>query len=714
MTNNTSFFVAPYLAAVPLLLSSVLVQANEVTTEAVERSQHTKTIQVIGTAEQTGVDTQLTPESSAITHPIKDSGELLRSVNGVTALRRAGHGFEPIIRGQQQGQLNILSDGGQIISACPSRMDPATSYIGMESFDSVTVIKGNRSVIYGSGGSGGTVIFERQRPIFDDKPYQGKITLGHTDNSEATSGSIDVSTGGTIHGNQTGFIRAYAEKTETGNYDDGNGDTVSSSYKSLTQGILLGGDITESDYIQLGLEQSRQEDVYYSGNGMDSPYADADHIRAKWVHDASLGFVDDFELSVYRSDVNHLMDNYTVRDRRPVMGMPPMPMGMAAPSSTDSWGGRFLANTYLDSADIRYGADYKASNQKATRYMDNDTDYGNGFAMSTSILWPDAQLRNTGVFGEVDYFLSDVNTLRVGVRFDHWTAEAKGADDSYNMMPPRTPNGLYEDYYGYDADKRSENEISLVIGWDRKLSDTMTLDVNLSRTARAPDATELYIASDKEMMGNQNDWVGNPDLDFEIHHQVDINLSQATRSYSWSATAFYDQVEDYIERYQAGTGMNSIYKYRNVDALLAGVELEGQYKFTEELSTRATLAYTRGMNTEDSTDLSQIAPLEAHLYADYKTGAWGTGFEWVVADGQDHVSDTSGLDAGESTGFGVLHWQAHYNVMNDLTLKAGVENVFDKAYAYHVNAASVDPFSSDAVRVNEPGRQFWVKGEFVF
>ncbi len=703
-------YSTPYLAAVPLLLGSLIANASDVQDQDVNHSKHSKAIQIIGTAEDTSIDTYMTPESSAITHPIKDSGELLRSVNGVTALRRAGHGFDPIIRGQQQGQLNILSDGGHIVSACPSRMDPATSYIGMESFDSVTVIKGNRSVIYGSGGSGGTVIFERQRPVFEDgKFYQGKITLGHTDNSEATSGSVDVSVGGS-----KGFIRAYAEKTDSGNYEDGNDNTVSSAYKSLTQGIMMGVDVTEADYLQLGLEQSRQDDVYYAGNGMDSPYADADHIRAKWVHEAAIGFVDDFELSVYRSDVNHLMDNYTVRDRRPVMGMPPMPMDMAAPSSTDSWGGRLLANSYLDSADVRYGLDYRASNQKATRYMDNDRDYGNGFTMSTSILWPDAQLRNTGVFAEVDYFLSDQDTLRAGLRVDHWTAEAKAADDTYNMMPARTPNELYETYYGYETDKRSENEVSLVIGWDRKLTDTLSFNLNLSRTARAPEGTELYIASDKERMGNQDDWVGNPELDFEIHHQLDISLSQASREYSWSATAFYDQVEDYIERYQAGTGMNSIMKYRNVDAMLAGVELEGQYKFTDSISTRATLAYTRGMNTDDSTDLAQIAPLEAHLYADYNAANWGTGFEWVVADGQDHVNETNGLDAGESSGFGVLHWQAHYKLMDALTLKTGVENVFDKTYAYHVNAANVDPFSPDAVRVNEPGRQFWVKGELQF
>ena len=700
-------FTKPYLASVPLIMSAVIVQAENAQAETVADTQlpviHTQAIQIIGEAQGSETETLLTPESSAITHPIKDSGELMRSVNGINATRRGGHGFEPIIRGQQQGQLNILSDGGHIVSACPSRMDPATSYIGMESFDSVTVIKGNRSVIYGSGGSGGTIIFERQRPIFEEgKPYQGKITLGHTENSEATNGSIDISAG-----NDRGFIRAYVEKTDSGNYDDGNGETVSSAYKSLTQGVMIGGDITASDYLQLGFEQSRLDDIYYAGNGMDSPYADADHIRGKWVHDAAIGFVDDFELSFYRTDVNHLMDNYTVRVRNPMMRM-------AAPSSTDSWGGRLLANSYLSQAEVRYGLDYKASNQEATRYMDNDLFYDNGYAMATSILWPDVEFRNTGVFTEVDYLLSDADTLRVGLRLDHWTADAKAADATYSMMPARTPNGLYSGYYGYGVDDRSENQISMVFGWDRTLWNDITLNTNLSRTARAPEANELYIASDREMMGAQNDWVGNPELDFEIHYQLDVTLSKATERYSWSATAFYDHVKDYIERYQAGTGMDSILLYKNVDAMLAGLELEGQYKFTDEMSTRTTVAYTRGMNTDDSTDLSQIAPLEAHFYVDYETSKWGTGLEWVVAEGQDRINETSGFDAGESSGFGVLHFNAHYNILEALTLKAGVENVFDKAYAYHVNTASVDPFSSDAVRVNEPGRQFWVKGEYLF
>ncbi|GAA3935089.1 TonB-dependent copper receptor [Litoribacillus peritrichatus] len=691
--SNRMVVRRPFLFAVPMLAASVVAQAD-----------HSMAIDVIGEAQEVATETTLSTEQSAITRPMNDSGELLRSINGMTATRRGGHGFEPIIRGQQQSQLNILSDGGYIVSACPGRMDPATSYIGMETFDKVTVIKGNRSVIYGSGGSGGTILFERQRPEFEDgKPYQGTVTLGHTDNSEATSGSVDLSAG-----SDRGFVRVYAEKTDSGNYDDGDGNTVSSAYESLTQGVMLGFDVTDIDYIQLGYEQSRQDDIHYAGNGMDSPYADADNVRGKWVHEAPIGVIDAFELNFYRTDVEHLMDNYSVRDRVGMMGQ------MKSPASSESWGGRFLAKTYGEASELRYGVDYRASDQEVTRYMDM---MGNGFTAS-SILWPDVELRNTGLFAEFDYQLNAQDMLRAGVRVDHWTAEATSADDTYGMMPPKSPNGLYETYYGSEADKRSENELGFVFGWDRDMANNMTFSANLSRTARIPDANELYIASDKEMrmmgMTRQDDWVGNPDLDAEIHHQLDLSLQQAAKSYSWSATAFYDYVEDYIERYQAGTGNDSVLKYRNVTATLAGFELEGQYAFTERVITRATLAYTRGMNTDDDTDLAQIAPLEAHFYADYKTQQWGTGLEWVVAKGQDRVDDDSGFDAGESNGFGVLHLKAFYQVAEPVKIEAGVENVFDKTYAYHVNSANADPFNPLAVRVNEPGRQLWVKGVYKF
>lgn len=70
-----------------------------------------------------------------------DLGEQLREINGVSSGRQGGKGFSPVIRGQQNSQLNILLDGGQVSGACPASMDNATSY-AMVGYDKVVVIKG--------------------------------------------------------------------------------------------------------------------------------------------------------------------------------------------------------------------------------------------------------------------------------------------------------------------------------------------------------------------------------------------------------------------------------------------------------------------------------------------------------------------------------------------------------------------------------------------
>ncbi|MCU7921846.1 MAG: hypothetical protein KZQ88_04035 [Candidatus Thiodiazotropha sp. (ex Dulcina madagascariensis)] len=44
----------------------------------------------------------------------------------------------------------------------------------------------------------------------------------------------------------------------------------------------------------------------------------------------------------------------------------------------------------------------------------------------------------------------------------------------------------------------------------------------------------------------------------------------------------------------------------------------------------------------------------------------------------------------------------------------GIDNVFDKRYAYHINRANADPFNPEAIQVNEPGRAVWVRAGMKF
>ena len=63
-----------------------------------------------------------------------------------------------------------------------------------------------------------------------------------------------------------------------------------------------------------------------------------------------------------------------------------------------------------------------------------------------------------------------------------------------------------------------------------------------------------------------------------------------------------------------------------------------------------------------------------------------------------------------SGGFGVFSLNAGYRLGHGLTLSAGIDNLFAKTYAEHVNAANAGLAGYvNTVRVNEPGRTGWLK-----
>lgn len=87
-------------------------------------------------------------------------------------------------------------------------------------------------------------------------------------------------------------------------------------------------------------------------------------------------------------------------------------------------------------------------------------------------------------------------------------------------------------------------------------------------------------------------------------------------------------------------------------------------------------------------------------------------------DTQNRVDDNplteSGLDVGPTAGWRILDIYGQAQITKFATLRLGVDNLFDRAYAYAVNRANVDPFNPGPVQVNEPGRQLWARASLDF
>ena len=125
--------------------------------------------------------------------PAADTADALKRVPGVSVGRMGGHGLEPVIRGQSQSRINVISDGAYHQGGCPNRMDPPTAYSALGGFDNIAVLKGYGSVLTGPGATGGAVLLERDIRRFEPTIWTSGATRWALTTTATTSSAKSTS-----------------------------------------------------------------------------------------------------------------------------------------------------------------------------------------------------------------------------------------------------------------------------------------------------------------------------------------------------------------------------------------------------------------------------------------------------------------------------------------------------------------------------------------
>lgn len=625
-----------------------------------------------------------------------DGGELLLKVPGVSGVKMGTHGIDPVIRGQKHNQLNILLDGAYVHGGCPNRMDPPTAYASTEIYDEVIVFKGVQTLIYGSGGTGGTVLFERSAPEFEkDQKVKGKYGAGYRSNGKAWDAFADVAAG-----SNEAYVRGSVSAKEAEEYQDGDGKDVRSGYSEKSAMVTLGARTEAGTHYRLDVDAVRAEDVLYAGAMMDSPQSDSDTYKLSIETGKMAGF-ETVKLEAYHSDVFHIMDNFSLRTNM---------MWMRVPSESVTDGMRVVGDMIVGKGNLTLGIDHKNGDRDATRYMSATPVYP---TMSQSFMWPGVEINQTGLFSEYQGEVNKENRYTVGLRYDSVEANATKANLTPMMMPV-SPNQLYTNYYGTTASKKTEDNISVLYRMEHDMSKDTMMFWGLSRTMRSADETERFIAANNSMSGMR--WIGNPDIKPEEHNQLDVGFSTKSKNSDISVSAYYDNVSDYIlrDRAHGQTGIllsDNATIYRNVEAELYGLDVEAIYRWSASWRSRFTAAYVHATNTTDSRAIAQTPPLEGTASLEYHHEKWLFGGEVRLVDKQTRVDDNSmtgsGLDAGQTPGFGILNLYGSMKIAKDGSLRFGIDNVLDKTYAEHLNKPSA--FDTSVIQVNEPGRSIWAR-----
>ena len=389
-------------------------------------------------------------------------------------------------------------------------------------------------------------------------------------------------------------------------------------------------------------------------------------------------------------------------------------MTMRTDSNSDTWGGRFAATFDLAGASLTAGLDQRTNSRDAVSKASMM-----GIEPPTTITnytWPDLKIADTGLFAQADIAIAPMTNLTAGLRLDLVEASAGKADLRPQGMGAVTANELYESYYGdADTDQKEAN----VSGVLRVLHTMGPVEAwaGVSQATRTADATERGIVRS----GGANSWVGNPEIDPEIHRQIDLGASYRAQTWWLSAGGWYDNVADFITR-DTARGQPGVLQsngasiYRNVRAELAGVDLSGEWLVLPQWRLGADAAYTYGQNLTDSRPLYNIAPLNGQVELAYEQPLWGGGvrFRWAADQTRADTDPAtgSGLDVEKTPGYGVVDLFANWQPVAGLELVGGVSNLFDKTYASYLSQSN--GFDPGVVKVNEPGRAVYVQASLKF
>ncbi|NIF19051.1 TonB-dependent copper receptor [Pantoea sp. Cy-639] len=616
--------------------------------------------------------------------PASDGGDYLKTIPGFAVIRAGGTNGDPVLRGMFGSRLNILTNGGTMLGACPGRMDAPTSYISPETYDRLTVIKGPQSVIWGPGGSAGTILFEREPEKFGE--------LGSRVNASVLAGSngrfdkvLDAAAG-----NSLGYVRFVGNQSHSDDFKDGNGDTVPSRWDKWNGDVTLGWTPDADTLLELTAGKGDGE-ARSAGRGMDGSQFKRESLGLRFEKSNLGDVLDKVEAQVYYNYADHVMDNYTLRTPSGI-GM----MGMPMVSNVDrrTMGARIKATWRWADVELVSGIDAQTNEHRQRGGMGVNAHKGQPWSK-------DADFHNYGAFGELTWHATGEDRLITGARLDRASARdfRKDSATQGDTRADTLPSGFV----------RYEHDLAAL---------PATTYIGLGHAQRFPDYWELF-SPKRPPAGAVNAFDGikpekTTQLDFGIQYQDE-------RLEAW-ASGYVGQIRDYILfDYQRNRMGSFTSQAQNIDARIMGGELGAAYKLTENWKADATLAYAWGKNSSDGKALPQMPPLESRLGLTYSRDVWSVGALWRLVAEQNRIAQNQGnvvgKDYDKSAGFGVFSLNGAYKVNNNLKLSAGVDNLFDKAYAEHLNLAGNAGFgypANSVQPVNEPGRTFWTKVDFSF
>jgi iron complex outermembrane receptor protein len=456
--------------------------------------------------------------------------EGLATIPGVSQVSTGTSIGKPVIRGLSGNRVLVYSQGVRMENQ--QFGDEHGLGLNDAGVESVEVIKGPASLLYGSDALGGVLYFNPEK--------------------FADANTFTTNFGQKLFSNTLGINSSLGLKTSTENWKF----LARGTYNTHSDYRISGGDrVTNTRYNEtdfktaIGYSDSKFSSVLrYNYNNLDLGIPEdgiGEQTSSKntgfprqgvFNHLLSLNSIFYFEDSKLDVDLGYIVNDRSEFEDSDIAGL------------------------HMKLKTFNYDAKYYLPSMGKLESIigiqgmhQTNTNFGDEY------LIPDAMTNDFGVFGTVNYEW-ETNVLQAGLRFDkrQITTEENGT--------------LGEEGY-FKAIDKSFDSFNASLGYKTTFADDLTFRFNLASGFRAPNLAEL--TSNGVHEGTNRYEVGNSELKTEQNLQTDLNLEYKTDHFEFFANGFYNHINNYIYTAPAGTQIdnNDVFEYIQNNAKLYGGEV---------------------------------------------------------------------------------------------------------------------------------------------
>ena len=625
--------------------------------------------------------------------------DILNKVPGVTTSLTGTDSFKVHIRGiDNQMYMGEKPGVAIVIDGVPVQETTGKINVDLDNIESIKVIKGSASYLYGNDALAGAVIITTKRPkgesfssIEAEAGSFGTKRLALSTNQSFENSSLQLQ--GSLRDTNGYWDDAFVNiKSINGKYqyyiDDTSDITVGYDYtkRKTGDGNSVSG-ITEA-------QENPTSKGYYSYGG----YYNSDLTKAFVTY--SKTFANDSELMLrahtYEDDKNYKLARYTK-------------------DMYEKWnqtGAKAEYKIPFEDFALMVGTDIQR----------NKTDE-QGYTIATGALNSDFKTKEdiNAYYTEIKYQPTDKFSTTLNIRYDDIKLAYKDKlDDSFDVDP---------DY----------DNTSYRVGFNYKFNDDLSMYSSISTGFRTPSVGQ--ISANKELLADDPTYDIPSDIDVEKTYNYEIGIRGKNSYFTYDASIFQIDRKDYIGKI-AGSYISSDEEeesgYDNVgDMRSRGFELALSTDKSKQISF--DLAYTyllakftdytisqqqtddgdRFTSDETFQDLnlsgnyvSRSPKHMINLTMDVKLSEQATLTPELIYKGSYYADEANAFKQG---GYTVVNLKANYKVNDNFELFGRIDNVFDKNYFMfvNVNSSALATMEDATIRVAPP-RAFYAGLRYKF